>query len=282
MKILFSILILIVGSAAAQPVAGVGPNFRDYVEKMLREKYGADLLEICPVDSDPVAARVFSDYGSIFVSKGDGRLPRSCILDNESQVRDFQAGMNQAVETIGGVEVTLQRSAMAALQDARREASKRGLSITPRGGAAASTRSYAKTVELWNSRFYPALKHWVGQGRIKAADADAARKAPVNKQVELVLDWEAKGIYFSKDLQKSILYSVAVPGASQHVFMLALDVEQFANGQVREILARHGWFQTVKSDLPHFTYLGHQEKDLDSLGLTSVAVSGHKFWIPNL
>ena len=44
--------------------------------------------------------------------------------------------------------------------------------------------------------------------------------------------------------------------------MLAFDVNEFDNPRVREILAKHGWFQTVLSDLPHFTYLGLKEKDL--------------------
>lgn len=89
-------------------------------------------------------------------------------------------------------------------------------------------------------------------------------------------------MFFSKDLSKSILYSVAVPGASQHNFLLALDVQQFGNAQVRAILAENGWFQTVKSDLPHFTYLGLKESELPAHGLKSVTVGGQKFWVPNL
>jgi hypothetical protein len=51
---------------------------------------------------------------------------------------------------------------------------------------------------------------------------------------------------------------------------------------VRRILARHGWFQTVKSDLPHFTYLGLEEKDLPAHGLRPVVFSKQLFWIPNV
>ena len=178
--------------------------------------------------------------------------------------------------------MTLQKAALKALLSAREEATKSGLSITPRGGSEASTRSYSKTVGLWKSRFLPALNHWTSNGKIKREEAAEAMRAPIRKQVEMVLAWEAKGLYFSTDMTKSILYSVAAPGASQHIFMLALDVDQFANKQVRQVLAKHGWFQTVKSDLPHFTYLGVAEKDLPSLGLKSVTVSGQIFWIPNM
>ena len=64
--------------------------------------------------------------------------------------------------------------------------------------------------------------------------------------------------------------------------MLALDVEHFADERVRRILARHGWFQTVLSDLPHFTYLGLEEKDLPARGLRSVISGKQLFWIPNV
>ena len=52
--------------------------------------------------------------------------------------------------------------------------------------------------------------------------------------------------------------------------------------RVREILAKHGWFQTVLSDLPHFTFLGLKEKDLSKNGLKNVEVDGQTFWIPNV
>jgi hypothetical protein len=64
--------------------------------------------------------------------------------------------------------------------------------------------------------------------------------------------------------------------------MLAFDVNEFDNPRVREILAKHGWFQTVLSDLPHFTYLGLKEKDLPKHGLKQVEVDGQIFWIPNV
>ncbi|MEP6902841.1 MAG: peptidase M15, partial [Actinomycetota bacterium] len=72
------------------------------------------------------------------------------------------------------------------------------------------------------------------------------------------------------------------PGSSQHISMLALDVAQNENPAVREVLAHHGWFQTIPSDLPHFTYLGVQESELPNLGLKKVTASGRTFWMPNL
>src|SRR5205085_2267606 len=47
-------------------------------------------------------------------------------------------------------------------------------------------------------------------------------------------------------------------------------------------LAHHGWFQTVLSDLPHFTYLGLDERHLPARGLRRVEAGGQSFWIPNI
>lgn len=254
-------------------------DFRALVEKTLKDRR-LDLAKVCP-RTDAVANRVFRDYGAVFVSKGTS-LPGKCVFDSEAEVKAFQSLAEPYEMTVGGVNITLQRAAMHAFEDARTEAAKQRISITPRGGAAASARSYAKTVELWNSRFAPALNYWTAKGKIARDEAAAALRAPIRKQVAMVFEWEAKGLWFSKDLRKSILYSVAVPGASQHIFMLALDVQQFADARVRRILAKHGWFQTVKSDLPHFTYLGVSEDDLPGLGLKRELSSGQTFWIPDI
>ena len=64
--------------------------------------------------------------------------------------------------------------------------------------------------------------------------------------------------------------------------MLAFDANEFGDPRVREILAEHGWFQTVLSDLPHFTFLGLKEAELPSRGLKSVEVHGQTFWIPDV
>jgi hypothetical protein len=266
---------------AAGVLGQTSPSFRKIVEKRLKESK-IRLADVCPVDTDSAAKRIFSDYGAIFVSASNNPLPPRCIFDSEDEVRAFRASLASETQNIAGTAVTLQRDAMGALISAREEAAKNGLNITPRGGATASARTFGDTVRLWNSRFLPGLEHWVAVGKITRKDADAARNSSIPEQIKKVLEWEQHGLYFSKDLSKSILYSVAAPGASQHIFMLALDVEQYSNASIRKILADHGWFQTVKSDMPHFTYLGVKESELPSLGLKPVNVDGQKFWIPNV
>jgi hypothetical protein len=256
-------------------------NFKEAVENKLKNYQNVTLEKICPIETDSTAQRIFSEYGAIFISN-ETTLPARCIFSSEAELQDYQVRASPQTEILDGTIVILQKPAMEALLKARKEAAKKNLRISPRGGALAAKRSFGDTIKLWNSRLYPGLNYWVGKGKISPKDAEKIKRAKIPEQIKQVLEWESKGWFFSKDLTKSILYSVAAPGASQHNFMLALDVEQFANKKVREILADNGWFQTVKSDLPHFTYLGVKEKDLPSLGLKSVTIGGQEFWIPNI
>jgi hypothetical protein len=241
---------------------------------------GMALANVCPID-DSVSRRILEDYGAMFVAANTVVPPPTCIFTNEKDVLNFQGSARPETFNIGGIEVQLQSAAMRALLAAREEAKQQGTNITPRG-ADSARRRYEDTVKLWQSRVFPALDYWTKKGRLTKEQADRVRNLPIKQQVAEILELEKQGIYFSKDLSKSILYSIAAPGSSQHISMLALDVSQFADKRVQRIMAKHGWFQTVKSDLPHFTYLGVEEKDLPSLGLRSMTVSGQVFWIPNV
>ncbi len=280
---LFFLLITLTASVNifSQIKADESANFKEVVENKLNTIYGTTLNKICPIETDPTARRIFKEYGAIFVSVGTA-LPSKCILTSDAEGIDYQMRSRPQTETVNGVKITLQKAAMDALLKANEEARKKNLRITPRGGSLAASRSFNDTVRLWNSRFLPGLNFWVGKRKISKAEAGAVKASGIREQVAQVLEWENSSWFFSKDLSKSILYSVAAPGASQHNFMLALDVEQFSNKEVRRILAENGWFQTVKSDLPHFTYLGVKETELKKLGLVEVPLGAQKFWIPNV
>lgn len=236
---------------------------------------------VCP-PADPVARRILEEYGAIFLANKKVVPPPVCIFTHEDQVTRFQEQAGFVSEFMSYDHVELQPAALKQLLKAREEAQKEGLDITPRDGAEAARRNYEDSVRLWNSRFEPALEYWLGQGRLTAEEVERLKSLPLSQQVAEVLELEKSGIYFSKDLSKSILYSIAAPGTSQHIAMLAFDVNEFENPRVREIMAKHGWFQTVLSDLPHFTFLGLKEKDLPKHGLRSVEVNGQVFWIPNV
>jgi hypothetical protein len=230
---------------------------------------------------DPVARRILSEYGAVFVAAGSVLPPPVCIFAGAEEVETFQAAAHVSAREFGGVIIELQPAAMRALVAAREEAQAAGLDVTPRDGSESARRGYADTIRLWNSRLHPALEYWRGEGRLTLEDADRVRALPVREQVGAVLEMERRGIYFSKDFSKSILYSVAAPGASQHLSLLAFDAAEYADEGVRRVLARHGWFRTVRSDCPHFTYLGLEERQLPSRGLKKLNTTDGEFWVPN-
>lgn len=232
-----------------------------------------------PVDS--VGKRILREYGAIFVAKGGVLAPAKVVFLDDAEVAAYQKSLETTKSNIGGTDIELQEPAMAALEKAIIEGESAKLTISPRGTDAAK-RTYSGTVELWKSRVEPGLKHWVSKGRINKSDAQRISALPPFEQVSEILGLEELGMFFSKDLSKSIMYSVAPPGTSQHLSMLAFDVAEHDQSKIREILARHGWFQTVVSDLPHFTYLGVAEKDLAKLGLKKTNQDGRTYWTPNL
>lgn len=267
-------------NSTRQPTDNEPAPFYKALTKALKKRK-TKLENLCP-PSDPVARRILEEYGAIFLATKKVLPPPVCIFTDEEQVTHFQHAAGFDAEAFGFDEIELQPEALKQLKKAREEAQKEGLDITPRDGAEAARRNYEDSVRLWNSRFEPALNHWLSQGRLSEDQVARLRTLPLAQQVAEVLELEKTGIYFSKDLSKSILYSIAAPGTSQHIAMLAFDVNEFRNPRVREIMAKHGWFQTVISDLPHFTFLGLKEKDLPKQGLRSVEINGQVFWIPNV
>ena len=253
--------------------------FYEVLRKSLKKRK-INIETICPA-SDAVARRVLEDYGAIFLAR-KVLPPPVCVFTSDEQVVQFQETAGYRTEFMGYDEVELQPEAMKQLLKARAEAQKENLDITPRDGAEAARRSFEDSLHLWDTRFQPALDYWLAQGRLTETEVARLKSLPLRSQIAEVLELEKSGIYFSKDLSKSILYSIAAPGTSQHIAMLAFDVTEFDNPRVREILAKHGWFQTVLSDLPHFTFLGLKEKDLPKHGLKQVEVDGQVFWIPNV
>jgi len=245
------------------------------------ELFFENLPENLVFPTDMVGRRLMKEYGAVFVARGGAVPPPTVIFENEREVSEFQSSVGKSSKIIGGFEIELQTAAMRALKKAVSEAGEKKLSLTPRG-ADAARRSYSDTVKLWASRVNPALAHWLEKGRLAPAEASRIETLSPVAQISEVLRLEGQGIFFSKDFSKSILYSVAAPGASQHLSMLALDAAEHDNAQVRSLLANHGWYQTVVSDLPHFTYLGAAESELPKFGLKKTASGGRAFWIPAL
>jgi hypothetical protein len=287
-KIYFSIVVIAFffggnfnpsASAAGGKNKNKTADFRESLANALALR-GASINGLCD-ESDAIERRVLGDYGAMFLIGNMVQPPPVCVFSNAEQVVDFHKQIQVAAAKIGGVTIELQAAAMKALLAARAEAANQNLNITPRDGAEAARRSYDDTVRLWNSRFFPALKFWQRRGELTAEDAERLSLRPIREQVRAVLEYEKRGVYFSRDFSKSIFYSVAPPGASQHLSLIAFDANEFADEKVRRILARHGWFRTVKDDSPHFTFLGLAEKDLPASGLRKIKTANGEFWIPD-
>jgi hypothetical protein len=254
--------------AAAGPL---GPPSAKFLEHVRRRGVEVDL-------SDPLALRVVSEFGAVFVTRPDAVAPPTWMFFDPDAVVSFQTSLAVHAAPWSASIAELQKRAGAALASARAEAASKGLSITPNGPGSAQ-RSYADTERLWRSRLEPGLAHWVRKGELSRAEADRILALAGRAQVAAALALEDRGLWLSTRFDKSILYSVAAPGTSQHLAMLAIDVAEHTSAPVRKILARHGWHQTVYSDLPHFTFVGVAETELPSLGLVGVTNAGRTFWL---
>ena len=242
------------------------------------------LNSIASTIASPVEARLLAEYGAIFLTTATA--PPSIIFRDSLEVERFQSTLQIGAATFGEYEMELQSDAMEALTAAAAELSERGMSLTPRA-ADSGRRSYDDTVGLWNRNVNRGLEHWGESGQITPERAESIQRlAPVD-QVAIILEMEeSEQIYFGTFFDRSILYSVAAPGASQHLSMLAFDAAEFQDPEVESTLARFGWHRTVVFDFPHFTYLGRDEQSLHSLGLKQEVRDyngrSYRFWIPNL
>jgi hypothetical protein len=235
--------------------------------------------ETAPAAALEYEARLLQAYGAVLKAGNGVILPPAIQFANEDAVTNWQAGIPAEKATIGGVTIELQTPAMQALLAAREDLQKIKLDVRPARRDAAR-RSFADTERLWKQRVEPGLYHWYKRKKISRQELRRLRALPHPDQAMEILQLEARGLFFSTNLKKSILASAAPPGASQHLTMLALDIRDHEKARVREALARHGWFQTVAGDFGHFTYLGCREEDLPGLGLSKVLVEKRAFWVP--
>lgn len=239
------------------------------------------IADICDLNSAS-ERRILAEYGAVFLPAQPVEIPPTCMFATSEAVDRFQENLFITRQKIGGVEIELQEKAMTALLAARAEALQNKLDITPRGGVTAARRGYDDTLEFWASRVNNGCDHWRKKRKLSVVQAEKIKAMPVREQIAAVLELEKKAIFFSTYFDKSILYSVAAPGCSQHLSLLAFDINEFADARVRRILARHGWFRTVQQDAPHFTFVGFTESELPAQGLKKLVTRDGEFWIPNV
>jgi hypothetical protein len=242
------------------------------------------LIELVATLSSPVEKRLFAEYGAIFITAATP--PPKIMFNDAAEVDAFQALLSVDRALFGDHEIELQTKALDALVAAESEMAGRGGAITARA-ADSGSRSYEDTARLWTRNVTRGLQHWESLGRISAETIQSILKRCTAEQVAAILNLEdTEDLFFGTFFDKSILYSVAAPGASQHLSKLAFDVAEFENMEVKSVLASHGWYRTVPSDLPHFTYLGRDQDALGGLGLECVkrgcGTQEYDFWIPDL
>lgn len=255
-----------------------GPNV------VLGSRFAADAarqgLRI-PGGGDALYGAVMRYYGATFVANPRLKLPNQVIFEKSSEVSSYQKTLPLKRARLGRYSVCLQEEALTALQAAQKEALQNRLTISPVGDIA-SLRSYQDTTYIWHKYLEKGLSYWVSKHKLTEREARAILSSPMKKQLNAVLALEAKGFYLHANHIHSILNLAAPPGCSQHISGLALDVVEHQNWRVRSILNKHGWFQTVAHDFPHFIYLGRDAKELSGLGLTPVVSDGRQFWVPDI
>src|SRR4051794_14206714 len=234
--------------------------------------------------ASPVERRLFAEYGALFVTTATP--PPTIIFADAAEVDAFQSILSVSRARIGDYEMTLQSEALDALIRAASEMNDHEGQITARAQDSGG-RSYQDTLNLWVRNVTRGLEHWGAEGRMTSERAAQIRQLTPVEQVSLILEIEAsEQLYFGTFFDRSILYSVAAPGASQHLSLLAFDVAEYQDERVEQVLGRYGWFRTVPNDLPHFTYLGHSQERLPELGLTRTERQyqerGYAFWVPDL
>jgi D-alanyl-D-alanine dipeptidase len=182
-------------------------------------------------------------YGAAFVNQEpEIKLPPKVILANEQETKDFQTTL-----TMGKVDGTndcyLQKSAASALNKAK---SAVRIPLKSGYGGGDCTRTFATNLRFW-------------------------RKYANNTTLERVRQGK----------ETAILGVVAPPGASQHLWGLAIDL-RVSNQAQRQALNKNGWFQTVENDVPHWTYVGLTEENLPQFGFKNQIVRGITYWITPL
>ncbi|HEY6328460.1 MAG TPA: hypothetical protein VI756_03915 [Blastocatellia bacterium] len=237
-----------------------------------------------PPASSPVELRLLKEYGAVFLTHAIP--PPKIIFDDEEDVVAFQKTLQARRSSIGEFEIELQSIAMDALEAASRLAKEKGISISARSEDSGG-RSYQQTLSLWSRNVERGLQHWIGAGRMTGERAQSVRLLATPEQIAAVLEMEeSENLFFSTYCDKSILQSVAAPGASQHLALLAFDLAEYQDEAAEAILSEHGWHRTVLSDLPHFTYIGCKQDELPRLGLRLVVrkydSAMYRFWIPDI
>lgn len=243
-----------------------------FIQVALRR--GRDITKLCSPE-DPVNRIVLETYGAIYVAAPAVSVSPNCI-PTRAELDAFYLSVKFETANLGGVKVTLQKPALDAFRQVRAEAAALGLTVTPIG-ARASLRDYDDTVEIWQRN----LGNGISTARgISDSQLSRLRSADARESIAAVLEIEGRGTLLGSGGGTSIFHIAAPPGTSQHISGLSIDITEHESAQVRALMTKHGFIQTIESDFTHFTYLG--QSGTASLGLVAVTVDGRVFFVPKI
>ncbi|WP_443216689.1 D-alanyl-D-alanine carboxypeptidase family protein [Scytonema sp. HK-05] len=182
-------------------------------------------------------------YGSAFLNqKPEIKLPPKVVFNNEQETKQFQSTL-----TMGKVNGTsncyLQKSAADALNIAKLQVQ---IPLKSGYGASDCTRNFATNLRFWQKYANNNTLEQVRQGK-----------------------------------ETKILGLVAPPGASQHLWGLAVDL-RVSNEAQKQALNQNGWYRTVEYDIPHWTYVGLAPDKLAEFGFQNKVVEGINYWVTPL
>lgn len=235
-----------------------------------------------PWPTSELELRLVREYGAPIAAADETVMrPTRLIFLGAEALDSFQASLPLDSTWVGRTYVVLQRVALRDFVAARQAAARLGLTLSPRGARAASTRRFEESYDYWTVRVRAGLERMVRERALTQGEVDSILRLPLRSHVSAVLDLESRGFLFGMGALKPILRSAAAPGGSQHQVGYAIDVEEHADSRLRRVLAAEGFWQTVAQDEPHFTYLGPSDSaTLIARGLSRVQVGGRVYWVP--
>ncbi len=182
-------------------------------------------------------------YGAVFANQQpEIKLPPKVILTSSQETSSFQATLTMA-KVEGTSNCLLQKAAAEALNQAK---ALTRIPLRSGYGTSDCIRSFETNLKFWQKYTNNQTLDQVRQGK-----------------------------------ETRILGIVAPPGASQHLWGLAVDLSVSSQSQ-RQALNKNGWFQTVENDVPHWTYVGLTEDKLPLFGFKNKVVRGITYWLTPL
>lgn len=182
-------------------------------------------------------------YGAPFVNlQSTIKLPKKVFFTNDKETKEYQDTITKG-KVAGTRNCYLQKSAADALNKAHSQAKFRLKSGYPTSDC---IRNFATTARFW-------------------------KKYTNSRTLDLV----------KKGKETRILGIVAPPGASQHLWGLAIDLRVRNKKQIAA-LNKNGWYRTVEYDVPHWSYVGYPPEKLVDLGFHKKIIRGVIYWVTPL